>query len=208
MKKLKQIKIRIFIAIFALTTSVLWSSSMLYASSAVNPYDNEKLTVQEVEKAYHKRVNEIFNAKLTLLKKGEEGSGTTEVPKNDECGETNYSTYCLAKAVATEYDQYALALGKRKAYVTITDKDLKLGQASLITISQNNEVVNELDRSKTALDMAIKTYDELLAAYKMHLQYEKIIKSLTKYNTKLTEFRKEVEKLPGKFIDATTSKCT
>ncbi|MBA4336965.1 hypothetical protein C0416_04315 [bacterium] len=208
MKNQKQIKIGILMAIFALTTSVLWSASMLYASSAVNPYDNEKLTVQEVEKAYHKRVNEIFNAKLTLLKKGEKGNGTTEVPKNDECGETNYSTYCLAKTVAKEYDQYSFALSKRKAYVTITDKTITLEQAALMTISQNNEIINELDRSRKALDMAVKTYDELLAAYKMHLQYEKIIKSLTKYNTKLTEFRKEVEKLPGKFIDATTTNCT
>ncbi len=181
---------------------------MLYASTAVNPYDKEELTVREVEKAYHTRVNDIFNAKLTLLKQGEKGGGTTEAPKNDECSENNYSTYCLALAVAKEYDQYSVALNKKKAYVVITDENATLEQVSLMTISQHNEIVNELDRSRKALDIGVKTYDELLAAYRMHLQYEKIIKSLTKYNKKLSEYRKEVEKLPGKFIDATTTQCT
>lgn len=208
MKHIKQKTIRTLLIIVTLATAILWSSTMLHASSAVNPYDKEKLTIHEVEKAYHKRVNDIFNAKLTLLKQGEKGNGTTEIPKNDECSENNYSTYCLAITVAKEYDQYSVALNKRKAYITITDKNITLEQASLMTINQYNEITNELNRSKKALDIGIKTYDELLAAYRMHLQYEKIIKSLTKYNKKLIDFRKEVEKLPGKFIDATTTQCT
>lgn len=208
MKNLKQKTIRTLVIIVTLAISAIWSANMLYASDTVNPYDNEQLTIQEVEKAYHKRVNEIFNAKLTLLKQGEKGSGTTEIPKNNECSENNYSTYCLAITAAKEYDQYEVALSKRKAYVNITNENATLEEVSLMTISQHNEITNELDRAKKALDIGIKTYDELFAAYRMHLQYEKIIKSLTKYNTKLIEFRKEVEKLPGKFIDATTTQCT
>lgn len=207
MKHLKQNTIRAIIIFLTLTMSTILSATMLYASDAVNPYDNENLSIQEVEKAYHKRINEIFNAKLTLLKKGEDGNGTTEIPKNDECSENNYSTYCLAITVAKEYDQYEAALSKRKSYVKI-DEDVTIDQLSLKSISQRNEIVNELDRSQKALDIGIKTYDELFATYRMHLQYEKIIKSLTKYNKKLIEFRKEVEKLPGKFIDATTTQCT
>jgi len=208
MKNLKLKTIQMFGIIGTLAGIIILSAHMLYASSAINPYDKEQLTIQEIEKAYHKRVNDIFNAKLTLLKQGEKGGGTTEIPKNDECSENNYSTYCLAITVAKEYDQYEAALNKRKAYVTITNDNATLGEVSLMSISQSNEIINELDRSKKALDIGIKTYDELLAAYRMHLQYEKIIKSLTKYNKKLSEYRKEVEKLPGKFIDATTTQCT
>ncbi|MCD6109525.1 hypothetical protein J7J83_02095 [bacterium] len=208
MKHIKQKTIQSSIVILIIAISAILSANMLYASSAVNPYDKENLSLREVEKSYQKRVNDIFNEKLTLLKKGEKGGGTTKPPKNDECNENNYSTYCLAMAVAKEYDQYSIALNKRGTYITIQDENITLGQASLTMAEQHNEITNELDRSKKALDISIKTYNELLIKYKMHLQYEKIIKSLTKYNKKFSEFRKEVEKLPGKFIDATTTACT
>jgi len=208
MKNIKQKTIRTFIIMLILATSVISSSNMLYASSQINPYDKEKLSVHEVEKTYHKRINDLFNAKLTLLKKGDKGNGTTKIPKNDECSENNYSTYCLAMAVAKEYDQYLIALNKRKTYITVEKDSITLEEASSMTISQYNEITNELNRSRKALDISIETYKETLVAYKMHLQYEKIIKSLTKYSKKLSEFRKEVEKLPGKFIDATTTQCT
>jgi hypothetical protein len=184
-----------------------YTSILSRANSTINPYDMPDKTVQEVEKSYHKRINEIFNAKLTFLKQGEDGNGTTEIPKNDECSENNYSTYCLAMTVAKEYDLYSAALSKRKA-VTNPQEGETVGQLALRTISEHNEIKNELDRSEKALDIGIKTYDELLAAYRMHLQYEKIIESITKYNKKLSEFREEVDKLPGKFIDATTTQCT
>ncbi len=203
-----KIKIKSLITILLIGISFMWHSSMLYASSTVNPYEKESLEIKEIEKMYHKKVNDIFNSKLTLLKQGEKGKGTAEVPKNDQCGENNYSTYCLAVTVAKEYDQYAVAMDKRKSYIKITEENMTLTQASLTTINQRNEVENELNRSKLALDMAVKTYDEILVSYKLHMQYEKIIKSLTKYNKKLIEYRKEVEKLPGKFIDASTTQCT
>lgn len=197
------------IALLVVTVSLFvgYTSIISRAASTINPYDTPDKTVQEVEKFYHKRINEIFNAKLTLLKKGEDGNGTAEIPENDECAENNYSTYCLAMTVAKEYDLYSAALNKRKAVTNPQEGDT-IDQLALRTISEHNEIKNELDRSKKALDIAIKTYDELAAAHRMHLQYEKIIKNVTKYNKKLIEFREEVEKLPGKFIDATTTQCT
>ncbi len=199
--------LQIGILIITVSLFICYASIISRANSTINPYDTPDKTIQEVEKSYHKRINEIFNAKLTLLKQGEDGNGTTEIPKNDECSENNYSTYCLAMTVAKEYDLYNAALGKRKA-VTNPQEEETVDQLALRTIAEHNEIKNELDRSKKALDISIKTYDELLAAYRMHLQYEKIIESITKYNKKLIEFREEVDKLPGKFIDATTTQCT
>ncbi|MBD3156383.1 hypothetical protein GF369_01000 [Candidatus Peregrinibacteria bacterium] len=199
--------IQIVLLVLTISLFVGYASIISRADSAINPYDTPDKTVQEVEKFYHKRINEIFNAKLTLLKKGKDGNGTAEIPDNDECAENNYGTYCLAMTAAKEYDLYSSALNKRKA-VTNPQKGDTIDQLALRTISEHNEIKNELDRSRKALDIAIKTYDELAAAHRMHLQYEKIIKNITKYNKKLIEFREEVEKLPGKFIDATTTQCT
>lgn len=209
-KKMLMIKrtIKILLLTGLIIASTALYATILYASSEINQYDNEDLSLQEVEKKYHERVNEIFNSKLTLLKQGEKGSGTSEIPKNDECGEKNYSTYCLAISVAKEYDKYSFALNKRRSYTKIEKQDMTLEEVAIITINQQNQITRELERSKKALDIAIRTYDEILVTYRMHIQYEKIIKSLTKYNSKLTDFRKEVERLPGKFIDATTTQCT
>ncbi|MFC1647793.1 hypothetical protein ACFL10_02250, partial [Patescibacteria group bacterium] len=136
-----------------------------------------------------------------------EGSGTAEIPKGDECSENNYSTYCMAIAVADEYEKYAEALKSRRQYIT-PGEETDITKLGMQAISQGKEIENELTRSKQALDMALATYNEILPAYRMHLKYEKLIKALTKYNKKLSEFRKEVEKLPPKFIDVTTAKCT
>ncbi|MFC1810703.1 hypothetical protein ACFLZH_04340 [Patescibacteria group bacterium] len=176
-------------------------------AATTNPYDKSELTLQEVEKLYHKRVNDLFNSKLKLLKQGDEGSGTAEIPKGDECSENNYSTYCMAIAVADEYEKYAEALKSRRQYIT-PGEETDITKLGMQAISQGKEIENELTRSKQALDMALATYNEILPAYRMHLKYEKLIKALTKYNKKLSEFRKEVEKLPPKFIDVTTAKCT
>lgn len=189
----------------AMLSSGLYLGSTFAASS--NVYDKEELTITEVEKLYHSRINDLFNAKLKLLKQGEKGPGTNEIPKGDECSENNYSTFCLALSVADEYDKFEEVLRKRKTYVEITDEQ-GLEYYAMTAVSQGTEIDNELIRSKKALDLALATYNELQSAYRMHLKYEALIKALTKYNQKLIDYRKEVEKLPGKFIDATTASCT
>lgn len=197
---------------FAVILAALVMISGLYIgtlqAATTNPYDKTELTLTQVEKLYHQRVNDLFNAKLKLLKQGEKGSGTAEVPKGDECSENNYSTFCLAMASAEEYEKFKEAILKRKGYITLNPDDQSLDFASLTAVSQGSEIDNELTRSRKALDLALATYNEVLPAYRTHLKYLELIKALTDYNKKFSEFRKEVEKLPGKFIDATTAKCT
>ncbi|MFC1599442.1 hypothetical protein ACFL3T_00250 [Patescibacteria group bacterium] len=207
MKHKHTLKLR-FVAALSIMVflSGVWMSGTMAATS--NPYEKEGLKYEEVKELYHKRVNDLFNSKLKLLKQGEKGSGTAEIPKGDNCSENNYSTFCLALASAKEYENYVVGLEKQKLIVDIPDNDLSIEKISVGVISKRGEIDNEIKRSKKTLDVALATYNELSGVYRQHLEYETLIKNLTKYNKKVTEFRKEVEKLPSKFVDATTTQCT
>lgn len=197
----------VILALTVLTSGILMGGALAADS---NPYDKADKKYEEVKELYHKRVNDLFNAKLKLLKQGPKGSGTAEIPKGDNCGDNNYSTFCLSLAVAGEYDNYVIALEKQKNKVDVPDEGdnidlIKLNTSSLV---KNIEINIEIERAKKALDVALATYNEMSAMYQQHLEYEKLIKNLTKYNKSVIEFREEVEKLPSKFIDATTTQCT
>lgn len=189
---------------------VFVSGTFMFGTQAAstNPYEKEGSKYEEVKELYHKRVNDLFNSKLSLLKKGDKGSGTAEIPKGDNCSENNYSTFCLALAAAEEYQNYVVGLEKLKEVVDIPENDLSIANISSGVLSKRAEINNEIERSKKALDVALATYNELSGVYRQHLEYEELIKNLTKYNKKVIEFRKEVEKLPSKFVDATTAECT
>jgi len=207
---IKSIKIKIGIIITVIIFIILNTISLntIFAQSTSSPYENDKLSIYEVEKLYHKRINDLFNAKLKLLNAGEKGGGVSKAPEGDECPENNYSTFCLATAAAKEYEQLKSALNKRKQVVEIgNNPNPTLEEVSMQAFSKSTEIELELSRSKSALDAALQNYNELRIAYPMHLQYLEVIKSLKDYNKKLTNLRKEVEKLPGKFIDATTAQC-
>lgn len=181
----------------------------LYADATSNPYDNDNLTFRELQKMYHTRINDLFNSKLQLLEKGAKGPGTNEIPQGDECEEKNYSTFCLATTAAKEYENYEKELEERKSRIEFTGENISitLEKATTTAISQAAEINNELVAAKRALDTSIKTYNELSVAYTMHLQYQEIIKSLTKYKNKLSEYYEQVGTYPNKFVDATTTSC-
>jgi hypothetical protein len=203
-------KHKIKLGLITVLSILIVVSGMLYGNlqaASTNPYDKQELTFEEVKVLYHKRINDLFNSKLKLLKQGDEGSGTTEIPTGDECSENNYSTFCLALAAADEYEKYEEALRKRREIVPVGDEE-GLERLGIIAAGQALAIDNELERSKKTLDMALDTYNETLPAYRMHDRFEQLIETLTKYNKKLSELRKEVEKLPSKFVDATTAKCT
>jgi len=208
---IKKLKIKIGI-VFVLGIMVILSTVRLedlYALATTSPYENDKLSLYDVELLYHVRINDLFNSKLKLLNDGEKGAGIGKTPDGDECPENNYSTYCLAMTAAKEYEQFKTALQARKKVVEIgTDPNATLQDVTMQAFSKVNEINQELVRSKKALDSALQNYSELRIAYPMHLQYLEVIKNLTEYNKKLTNLRKEVEKVPPKFIDASTAQCT
>lgn len=69
-------------------------------------------------------------------------------------------------------------------------------------------ITREKSSAKRALDQTLSAYNELKTALPMHKRYQEIYKQLVKFRNKMAEIRQQVEQLPGKFIDATTTKCT
>jgi hypothetical protein len=207
MKYLKKYKIWLIITIITLFN--IFSIGKLIAQTNPNPYANPKLSLDELEKLYHGRINELFNNKLKLLEKGDKGGGTNKIPEGDNCEENNYSTFCLALAAIKEYEQYEEVLLNRKTYIEVDPDTIPyLTEESLKLIAQENRINNELVMAQRALDVSLATYNEIMTAYVMHKEYEKIIESLIKYKNKLLKLRKEIERFPSKFIDATTASCT
>lgn len=193
----------LFITMFAAISMLPLGN--LYASSAItNPYENDKLSLSELEEKYHDRMNDLFNTRIKLMV---DGKGTDKLPSGDDCEEDNYNTFCMALTAANELDQYQIALVKRNVKLDIEDGETILDLSAKQTAKQN-EINTELKRAKKALDATLQAYNELKIAYPMHVQYQETIKNLTEYNKKMSNLRQEVEQLPGKFIDATTAECT
>lgn len=204
-------KHKIKIGFLAILSVIVFVSGIFMSggyAADTNPYMKEGAKYDEVKALYQKRVNDLFNSKLALMKSGDSGSGTAEIPTGDNCSENNYSTFCLALAAAQEYQNYVVGLEKLKQTVDIPENDLSIESISSGVISKRADINNEIERAKKALDVALATYNELSGVYRQHLEYQKLIQNLTKYNKKIIEFRKEVEKLPSKFIDASTAECT
>lgn len=186
----------------------IFVNSALQASTTANPYDKDDLKLYDVKKLYHSKINDTFNTSLQLLEKGEKGTGTDKIPQGDNCEEKNYSTFCVAMRVANEYELYETALKKRQKSLISDGSITTIDEVAARLATQSNAIETEIISAQQALDTSLATYNDIALYYAMHLEYEKIIKSLTKYNVKLEEFRKEVEKYPSKFIDPTTPKCT
>jgi hypothetical protein len=159
----------------------------------------------------------------------------TGIPK--ACDGKNYSTYCVAANLLSSptygYMTYSKVLDCRKyqifdtkedalAYSDYVESALSAGTADpaenatpvyqeqkALEISAKLTAINsEKYAAKRALDQTLSAYDELKTAWPMHKQYMEIYKSLIKFRDKMVEIRHQVEQLPAKFIDATTTKCT
>jgi hypothetical protein len=207
-------------------------------------YRVSELDTEEIMTMYHKHVNDTFNENVKKMITGlnQSAGATTPDPNNippdigEECTDSNYSTFCVAKRLLSGeeygYLQYAKALECKKHYVFDTEKDEKdytdyvsyvatfgddpeskyPAQYQVQKTLQISDKLEEIDReiiaSKQALDTTLATYDELKTAWLMHTQYMAIYKSLLKYRDKLVEIRHHVEEFPSKFIDVTTTACT
>lgn len=77
-----------------------------------------------------------------------------------------------------------------------------------ISLKRMEFIDNEIEVAGDALDKTLAAYNELQMAYPIHKENIKLIKNLEEYNKKLAEIRREIESFPGKFIDASTTKCT
>jgi hypothetical protein len=152
------------------------------------------------------------------------------------CDANNYSSYCVASTLLSDksfgYMEYRRSMNCRRQSIFSSAKDqtsLYDSYTKVMIIGKGNEdaainrsqgarvlevsarlkaIDTEIDVAKQALDKTLVAYVELKTAWPMHKRYVQIYESLVKYRDKLVEVRHQVEELPNKFIDATTTKCT
>lgn len=200
-----------------------------------NKYFKSNLSTESAMKLYHKTINEKFNVYIRKMM-SEEDPENGKPPENDDCeGTDNYSTYCVAMDLLNNpeygYMAYKKALTCRKysLFEDATDRDAWSAYSDFMIYGEGNEqkvqdiyqtqrvmqisarlegIENEIDAAKQTLDQTLSAYDSLKTAWKMHVKYMEIYKSLVKYRDKLVEVRHQVEFFPAKFIDATTTSCT
>lgn len=161
-------------------------------------YDN----ISDAVVAYNVNVNEIFNDKMELLVAGK---GNTE--PTEDCSEDNVTTYCVAKAVVTEYMEFESGLDKYTSEISIVDIET-LSEATDVYVESFALIRDELDAARSAMDLALAIYNEFQIMSPLHDQYEVIIESLESYNKELSKWRDALQFWPGDFIDVSTNKCS
>lgn len=200
-----------------------------------NKYFKSNLSTERAMTLYHKTINEKFNKYIKMMM-SEENPQNGKPPEDDNCvGTDNYSTYCVAMDLLNNpeygYMAYKKALTCRKysLFEDATDRDAWTAYSDFMILGDEYEekvqdiyqtqrvmqisarlegIENEIDAAKQTLDQTLSAYDSLKTAWKMHVKYMEIYKSLVKYRDKLVEVRHQVEFFPAKFIDATTTSCT
>jgi hypothetical protein len=162
--------------------------------------------------AYHDNVNNLFNAKIDLVK--ENKGSTLSAAKDDNICRTdtnNVTSYCLGVLAIDELNAFQTVLLSRQNEVSIpADESVNytFENVTIMTSSQADFINQTLDQAEKTLNLALEAYDQFRVAYPMHLKYQDIIKELETYNNKMAELEDYSKLWPGKFINASTTNCT
>ncbi|MBT6068916.1 hypothetical protein HOG48_04125 [Candidatus Peregrinibacteria bacterium] len=219
MKKLNS-KICGIIIMGALMSAVLYPFAV-DAAKKKSDYNKEYLSmtsVQEMYLTYNGRINSLFNDAIKMTLSDE---GIVEIYKNDRkqkeaCNNPkNIASACIFRKALFEYRGYkeAMQSAKKKTDAVPLFKDATAPEtpsAASLAAGTKTSFINaeigegENGRAMEALDQTLAFYDEFGTSYQMHLDNQRIIKALEKFNKRLSEVRTESYELPGKFHDATS----
>lgn len=211
-------KIRIsFVSL--ITALALYVTSSLVSSAYF--FEAPYMGFYFVKYSYHDEMNKFFNDKIETMLATDLADPNSKPPSEDgECSDANVSTYCVAMKATDMFEAYINTLDKVSAHVgpyegdtdipmpsIIAGGNLNLSDILSITGSRDTLVAEEKVAASDILDMAIAAYNELRLAYPMHVKYKEILLKLTNFRNFLSDIRVKTAKLPGKFIDATSSSC-
>jgi len=190
-----------------------YSGYVIYADT-INEYidgfaDNGD-SFETVRRNYHNTMNDYFNEKVDLflkLIKTKNYVNSPDFKSDGECSETNVSSYCVSMGALDLYMSYVKTLLEVKSKLPKLDNSSKLESIFSDVSLRDAKIEKEIEDAKVVMEEALKVYDEYKTAYPMHLEYEKIIKSLNKFKVAIKNVREEVDRFPGKFIDATSPTC-
>jgi len=148
--------------------------------------------------------------------------------KDNACGTSNLSTYCVSMQASQIYFKYIDKLDEIQAELTNTnDTDCFYRQtipvigvqptcvntASLANlaggIKERNEAIKaEYNSAKQIMEVTISAYNEFMLAYPMHKKYVSMLKSLTNYKNAFKALSRESLKFPLKFIGTSSYTCS
>ncbi|MBD3360204.1 hypothetical protein GF366_00210 [Candidatus Peregrinibacteria bacterium] len=163
---------------------------------------------------YHLGMNSYFNDKIErLVELMEEEDFFNHVdfvaPEDEEnCTDTNVSTYCVAVGALDIYIDYLNELNALKGFLPGTAEEIQTQEEAVReTGIRKDEIAKEAEEAKLVFEATISAYDQFRLAYPTHIKYETIINNLIKYKLALKRLRNRIERFPSKFIDASSSEC-
>ncbi len=197
---------RTLLSVIILTIFVNWQIIDAATDDYDSIYDRDHYgSVYDAIIAYHKDVNDVFNDAIKTF--------TTEddpiVEYDPECPDANVSTYCVSTRVVPLYIDFLEALDDHAQYV-MDEGDTTSNISEVTDIASNRIKLIDLERENAfnILDFTLAAYNEFQLMYPIHNEYEKLIKDFEKYNEELGDWREQIYKWPGDFIDVSTTECT
>jgi|GEM_PF-934296 len=138
----------------------------------------------------------------------------------DKCRKAtdNLSTFCVSVEALDIFIAYrgTLEAIRSNIYIPLSVQTglaptdvLTGGLASVnrIYTNQQEAIATEIDNSRKELDAVVSLYDQFVFNWPIHVKLNETKKELITYKNKLKKIRQKLERFPGKFVDATSTKC-
>jgi len=213
MKIFRQITISLFIALISFVS--LTQIYSYFANSFFSP------TFSYLKVSYHDEINDYFNGKIVKLNEILDEKSFYDNPNmyapefitrenyDELCGLDNVSTYCVSMGALNIYMTYVDNLSELLGQVEIDDEGgaVQISDVYNDIYERNDSINEEIEKSRAVLEATVSAYNEYRLAKPMHTEYEQMIDNLIKYRYALKFVARLSEKLPGKFIDATSAYC-
>ncbi len=178
-------------------------------------FSNPKNGFNSVKSNYHRYMNEYFNEKLKIMVDLTEDPNFYKHPnftapkEKSGCTPQNVSTYCVSMGALDIYMNYLQTLNQLKGFLPLGELPEGATTEDLLNADtvENGKIDKEMEEAKSVMLKTVAAYDEFRVAYPVHQRYEDIIKNLIKYKIALGKVKKQTQKFPLKFIDATSAQC-
>ncbi len=165
-------------------------------------------TPEDAIVAYHLKANEITNQFLDGVMNSEDPD-VSSVDSESDCGDQNFSTFCLAAKLNANLLEFEEAIAAKADDVSGFSNG---GSADLSTVikaanERQNLVDLEVGSARDTLDLTLAVYNQVQLVYPMHKELVNLTYSLEAFRDNLADLRSRISLYPSKFNDASTAKC-
>lgn len=206
----------------------LWSAKLIYQRQ-MNDFFNEKTTsFLAIYKADPAKAFEDPRMKSPELEDPSDLKKAREKCMEDK---KNLTVYCVSVQALDMYIAYRSTLENIRANIppeTLIQAQSIIpipggtpivlpGVSTVVTptLTVAMEVLNireqaigkEIENARKELEAVVAVYDQFLFNWPIHVKLNETKKELITYKNKLKKIRQKIERFPGKFVDATSTKC-